>query len=408
MKVGAAMIGFWVSAGAMSVMVAVVLLQALRQANRSLPAARSEDLAIYRDQLAEVDRDLARGVIPADEAGRLRIEVQRRMLDADRAAQPGTAVRPSNPALPALVVVLALVGAGGLYMELGAPGYPDLPIAERLAVADADYRNRPAQATLEGQQPPFTAPADTDKAFLELMDKLRATVASHPDDLKGQELLAQNEAKLGNFAAARVAEQAVIRLKGQDATADDYANLAVMMIYAANGIVSPEAEAALTETLRRSPDNGAARFYLGLMAAQVGRPDKTFTLWKPLLDEGPETAPWIPAIRAQLQDIADAAGIPYTAPQAKGPSASDMANAAQMSPEDRQKMIEGMVGGLETRLMAEGGAVEDWTKLINALGVLGAKDRAAAAYAKAQTAFAGKPGELSALKAAAVAAGLTP
>jgi cytochrome c-type biogenesis protein CcmH len=71
-------------------------------------------------------------------------------------------------------------------------------------------------------------------------------------------------------------------------------------------------------------------------------------------------------------------------------------------------MIEGMVGGLETRLMSEGGVIEDWTKLINALGVLGATERAKAAYAKAQSDFAGKPGELSALKAAAVAAGLTP
>jgi cytochrome c-type biogenesis protein CcmH len=85
-----------------------------------------------------------------------------------------------------------------------------------------------------------------------------------------------------------------------------------------------------------------------------------------------------------------------------------MANAAQMTPEDRQKMIEGMVGGLEARLLAEGGTLEDWTKLINALGVLKASDRAKAAYAKAKVDFAGKPGELSALQAAAVQAGLAP
>jgi cytochrome c-type biogenesis protein CcmH len=146
------------------------------------------------------------------------------------------------------------------------------------------------------------------------------------------------------------------------------------------------------------------------MAAQVGRPDRTFAMWKPLLDEGPEDAPWIAPIRARIQEVADAAGIAYEAADmaqvTKGPNAADMANAAQMSPEDRQKMIEGMVGGLETRLMADGGPVEDWTKLINALGVLGAKDRAKAAYAKAEVAFAGKPGELSALHAAAVQAGV--
>ncbi|OZA08198.1 MAG: c-type cytochrome biogenesis protein CcmI, partial [Rhodobacterales bacterium 17-64-5] len=127
------MIGFWISAGAMGVMVAVVLLQALRQARTSDLPAGAQDLAIYRDQLAEVDRDLARGVIPPDEAGRLRIEVQRRILDLDRKGQPGLAARPSDPAKVAGLVALALAGAGGLYAVLGAPGYPDLPIAERLA-----------------------------------------------------------------------------------------------------------------------------------------------------------------------------------------------------------------------------------------------------------------------------------
>jgi cytochrome c-type biogenesis protein CcmH len=402
------MIGFYLSAGAMAVMVGVVLLQALRRAGAETPQDGAEDLIIYRDQLAEVDRDLARGVLPVEEAGRLRTEVQRRILDAGRALPVKPNLARSHPAMAAGVVILALLGSGLLYLTLGAPGYPDVPIAARLANAEADYKNRPSQDTIEAAQPAFAPPADADKITLDIVQKLRDAVAKRPDDLQGQIYLSQQEGGLGNFAAARKAQQAVIRLKGAQATADDYANLGVMMIYAAQGIVTPEAEAALTETLKRDPTQPAARFYMGLMAAQVGRPDKTFPLWKALLDEGPDTAPWIPVISDRLQEIADAAGIPYQAPQAKGPTAGDMANAAQMSPEDRQKMIEGMVGGLESRLMAEGGAIEDWTKLINALGVLKATDRAKAAYAKAQADFAGKPGELSALRAAATAAGVAP
>jgi len=402
------MIGFYLSAGAMLVMVAAVLLQALRRAATADTPAGAEDLAVYRDQLAEVDRDLARGVLPVEEADRLRTEVQRRILEAGRALPVNPNLAPSHPAMAAGIVIFALLGSGLLYLTLGQPGYPDVPIAARLANAEADYKNRPSQDAIEAAQPAFAPPADADKIALDIIEKLRQAVAKRPDDLQGQIYLAQQEGGLGNFAAARKAQQAVIRLKGAQATADDYANLGVMMIYAAQGIVSPEAEAALTETLKRDPTQPAARFYMGLMAAQVGRPDKTFPLWKALLDEGPDTAPWIPVISDRLQEIADAAGIPYQAPQAKGPTAGDMANAAQMSPQDRQKMIEGMVGGLESRLMAEGGAIEDWTKLINALGVLNATDRAKAAYAKAQADFAGKPGELSALKAAATAAGVAP
>ncbi len=404
------MVGFWISAGAMVVMVAVVLLQALRQAKAAGPAG-VEDLAVYRDQLAEVDRDLARGVLPADEAGRLRIEVQRRMLEADRTPVQAATNRPVSLAWGASLIMLALAGAGVLYLVLGAPGYPDLPIAGRLANAEAEYMNRPHQDDLEARAGPFTPPAGVDQGALDLIGKLRTAVASHPDDLQGQTLLAENEAKLGNYAGARQAQAQVIRLKGDAATAQDYSAQGELMIYAAGGLVTPEAEAALADAVRRDPKDGSARFYLGLMAAQVGRPDRTFALWKPLLDDGPADASWIAPIRARIQEVADAAGIAYTAPVAdagKGPGAADLANAAQMTPEDRQKMIAGMVGGLETRLLAEGGSIEDWTKLINALGVLKASDRAKAAFAKAQTDFAGHPGELSALQAAAVQAGIAP
>ena len=402
------MFGFYLSAGAMVVMVAVVLLQALRRAGTEAAPTGAEDLIIYRDQLAEVDRDLARGVLPPEEAGRLRIEVQRRILETGRSQPDAPNRKASHPALAGSAVVLAVILSGIIYLSLGAPGYPDLPIAERIANSDVEYQNRPSQDTLEAALPAFTPPSDVDKITLDIVEQLRAAVAKNPEALQGQIYLAQQEANLGNYSAARIAQDAVIRLKGAQANADDYANLGVIMVYAAQGIVSPQAEAAFTEALIRTPTHPAARFYLGLMAAQVGRPDKTFPLWKALLDEGPDTAPWIPEITQNLQQIADAAGIPYQAPQAKGPTAGDMADAAQMSAEDRQTMIEGMVGLLEGRLLADGGPIEDWIKLINALGVLNAPDRAKAAYAKAQADFAGQPGELSALKAAATAAGIAP
>jgi cytochrome c-type biogenesis protein CcmH len=397
---------FWVAAAAMTLSVLVLLGQALRRGQ--VAEAAPADLQVYRDQLAEVQRDLARGVISAPEAERVTTEVSRRLLEADRKARATTRPVSDAGAAPALLVtVVVLAGAFGLYQWLGAPGYPDLPLQERLANADEVYRTRPSQDAVEAQTPPPPATDTVDPAFLDLMTKLRAALAERPDDQQGLALLARNEAALGDFVAARVAQAQLIALKGDAATAEDHAALAQYLVAAAGGYVSPEAEQALVATLELDPANGFARYYSGLMFAQVGRPDRTFALWEPLLREGPEDAPWIEPVRSALQDIADRAGIKYQAEQ-KGPDAAAMAAAADMSPEDRQAMIAGMVGQLETRLTDEGGPIEDWTKLITSLGVLGETDRARAAYARATAAFAGDDAGLAALLEAATTAGIAP
>ena len=164
--------------------------------------------------------------------------------------------------------------------------------------------------------------------------------------------------------------------------------------------------AVVGAALTKDPRNGIARYYSGLMFAQVGRPDRSFALWRPLLDEGPDDAPWIAPIRAGIEDVASRAGIRYSLPDNKGPSAADVQAAGEMSAADRQEMIKGMVGQLETRLNAEGGPVEDWVKLINALGVLDEKTRANAALAAARKAYAGQDAALSQIEAAG--AGIAP
>ncbi len=401
--------GFWISAAAMIAMVALVLVQALRQGRaQPLAAPGAEDMGVYRDQLTEIDRDLSRGTLAAAEADRLRTEVQRRMLDADRAA---TKVKPAvtgasfPPTASVVVVVLAAALAG--YYWLGAPGYPDLPLSARIAQADDLYQHRPSQAQAEAAQPAFVPDAKADPKMLELMTKLRNAMATRPDDMVGQSLLARNEAALGNFVAARKAQEAMVRIKGDVATGEDLATLAEAMIYAAGGMITPETEAVLKRCLTVEPHNGSARFYVGLMFAQVGRPDETFKFWQPLLAEGPADAVWIAPIRARIAAVAAEAGINYTLPPvSKGPDAAAVAAAAQMTASDRQAMIRTMVDGLEARLKSEGGPVEDWAKLITSLGVLEDMDGAQTAYDAAQVAYVGKPGELAALRAAAVQAGI--
>ncbi|WP_430463974.1 c-type cytochrome biogenesis protein CcmI [Tabrizicola sp.] len=400
---------FWAIAVVLTGMVGVLMVQALRRGGEVV--AEHPDLKVYRDQLAEVDRDLARGTLQEDEAQRLRIEVSRRLLEADRALKQVEPPAPTGNIIWAGGLVLAVLGGSlWLYNDLGAPGYADLPLESRFAAADMAYKTRPAQAEVVASLPSVT-PRDPGAEFTSLMDKLRAAVVERPDDAMGLELLARNEMALGNFDAAYEAQAKLLALLEASANPDQHFAAAQILIAQANGYVSPEAEAHLIDVLRRDPKHGMARYMVGLMFAQNDRADRAFELWQGLVDEGPQDAPWVAAARADIETAALQAGIPYTLPDPPalpGPNAEDMAAAQDLAPEDRAAMIEGMVGQLEERLMDKGGPVDEWVRLLNALRVLDQTDRGRAALRAGEVNLAADPAALKTLRDAAAAAGFAP
>ncbi len=406
---------FWSVAFALAGLVAVFLLLAFRRGRESAADAAAFDLQVYRDQLREVDKDVARGILSAEDAERARVEISRRILEADRALSEGRAVaeapRMATLAVGALSAACVVVGATWLYTRIGAPGYPDLPLQDRIEMAEAARANRPAQADAEsGLGAPRTSP-DLNTEYLELMTRLRAVVAERPNDVQGLALLARNEANLGNFAAAHSAQARLVAVKGAEANAADYADLAEMRILAAGGYVSPEAEEALSAALARDPRNGAARYYTGLLFAQTGRPDLAFRFWRALLAEGPPDAPWIGPIRLQIEEIALRAGqhnfrLPPVAAPTRGPTPEQMEAVRDMDPEAQAEMIRGMVSGLAERLANEGGPPAEWAQLIRAYGILGEAERVAPVVAEARRVFAGNSAALAEIDAAARDAGL--
>ncbi|MCA0273657.1 MAG: c-type cytochrome biogenesis protein CcmI [Proteobacteria bacterium] len=402
---------FWIAATLLASAIAALLLWTLARRDTVTRTAAEADIGVYRDQLAEIARDAERGTIGAAEAERSRTEIARRILEADRAmvAAAGKGGGAGPVLVPSVMVVGALAAAVLVYERVGAPGYPDMPIAGQIALAEEIRAKRPSQAEAQAAAKlPLPPPPAPD--FATLMERLRKAVQERPGDLTGQELLARNETALGNFGAAAAAQIQVIGLKANDANADDYARLADLHILATGGYVSPEAELAAGEALARDPKNGPARFYLGLMWAQTGRPDHAFRLWRALLEEGPEEAPWIAPIREQIEFLAAASGVDYTPPAPmsalSGPSAEDVSAASEMSAADRAEMIKGMVVQLSERLYSQGGSPEEWARLISSLGVLGDKDKAKEAWGKAQAAFAGQDAAIEALRQAAAEAGV--
>lgn len=407
------MLSFWIVATLITVTVLAILARALlRGAQEEVESRAASDVAVYRAQLEEVDRDVARGVIAASDAERVHAEIARRLIAADKAEVAEHRTVATGPATMALaVIIVSVLGSVASYWWIGAPGYGDMALRDRIAFAEEVRVNRPKQEVAETSLPPFVDPVEIDARYKQLLTQLRDTVAQRPDDIQGHVLLAQQERRIGNFIAAKDAQMQVLTLKGAAVTAQDLADLGEMQVLAAGGYVSPEAEMSLRAALAQDPRNGVGRYYLGLMLAQTGRPDQAFRIWDGLLRAGPEDAAWIPPILEQIEELAQLAGVKYSIPDigdnsVRGPSAEDIENAADMTPAERMDMIGSMVAGLSQRLATDGGPARDWARLISSLGVLGEWERAAAIHANAAEVFADDPAAMDLINQAGRDAGV--
>lgn len=403
-------LAFWITTVLLALVVSgLFVIALLRRPDKSEEAA-DYDMRVYRDQLTEIDRDLERGVLTQEDANRVRTEVSRRILAADAQRTVDTDFTRGAPRIVASVVALVLVGGSvalykgiGPINGLGAPGYTDLALAERITFAESLRDSRPSQARAEASLTASPPVAEFNADYVQLVQTLRDTVAERPDDIQGHALLVQNESNLGNFVAAYQSQERIIELKREEVTVEDLTGYTDLLILAAGGYVSPEAEQAARVVLTRDPNNGIARYYIGLMLAQTGRPDMAFRIWDRLLQIGPESAPWIAPILEQIPEMAQHAGVNYQIPTIgnrrtsaanNGPTAADIEAAGEMTGAERIQMIEGMVSGLSDRLATSGGSAEEWAQLIGALGVLGRTDQAFAIYKNAETVFAGDPSSL--------------
>jgi cytochrome c-type biogenesis protein CcmH len=301
--------------------VGVLLVPLLR--TRLPSSSRFEgELSIYRDQLAEIDRERAAGTLPAADASAARTEIERRILAAaDHAEVPKPAASPTlhkllPPALALLIPLLAL----GLYLQIGHPGVPSAPFV--------------AGARPPAEQPPLDIAG--------MVAAARARVAAQPDDPDAQSTL------------------------GEALTVE------------ADGTVPPSAVEAFTKALAARPGDPRALYYLGLHEAQSGDSRAALERWRSLEARSPPNAPYLPMLRAEMERVAKAAGIDM--PQ---PSREQVEAMQSLTPEQRQQAIRGMVEGLAAKLKDNPNDRAGWLRLANAWKVLGENASAADAYAHA-------------------------
>jgi cytochrome c-type biogenesis protein CcmH len=362
---------------ALALMTAAAVLAVLWPLSRRGRELRSgSDVAVYRDQLEEIERDRAAGLIADNEAAGAKVEVSRRLIAAADApaASPGNAaaVTRRRRAVAVAALVALPLGAVGIYLALGSPLLPDQPLAARVVEARAN------------------------QSMETLIAQVEAHLAQRPDDGRGWEVIAPVYLRLGRFDDAVKARRNALRLNGD--SAERQAALGEALVFGANGVVTAEAKSAFEKAVALDPAHVQARYFLGLAAEQDGNRARAAATWRTLIESAPPDAPWIEFVRGALARV-EGAGASAGAAGAgggagSGPSEEQVAASSELSPEQRKLMIQGMVDRLAERLNRDSSDVEGWLRLVRSYMVLGQADKARAAAADARRALAGDPNKL--------------
>ena len=365
----------WIAMAILTAAASLTVLMPLYRARRA--ATPAPEVSIYRDQLRELDREVGDGLVPAGEANAARTEISRRLLRAADASGMATPEGEGMRRPAALVAIVAIpVAALGLYLFLGSPSLPDQPLAARLA-----------------------APPDTQDVAA-LVARVESHLAKDPDDGRGWELLGPVYLRLGRNDDAAKAFANSIRTLGS--TSEREADLGEAIVRANDGTVTADARKAFERAGVLDPKSLRPRFYTALALSQDGRKDEAVAAWKALLAEAPAGgAAWADVARSALAELEAPAGAPTP-----GPTADDVKAAADMSAEDRQAMIAGMVETLSERLKTDPGDADGWARLVRSYMVLGDRPKAEEALARARLALAQDPDKLSIVESEAKAKGL--
>jgi cytochrome c-type biogenesis protein CcmH len=374
---------FWLAAILLTALAVASVLVPLTRRQRPLSGAAANDLEVYRDQLAEIDRDAERGLIGPGESEEARAEIGRRILRIagaeEGAGRPGGSKAHISRVVAFAAVVSVPLVSWALYGLIGSPDLPSQPLAARLSTD-------PEKAPIE-----------------ELLARAEAHLQANPEDGRGWEVLAPVYFRIGRYADAVNAYSQAIRLDG--ATAARESGLGEAIAAASGGLIVADAQNAFRRALALEPANAKAQFYLASALAQQGQIAEAAAAWKAMRQGLPADSPWLGAVDQALAEADRRLAAADKAPAA-GPTRSEMDAAADMSAEDRDAMIAGMVAKLDERLKQNPRDWEGWQRLVRSYVVLGKQDEARDALARGVAALGEESSEAATLQVFAESLGL--
>ena len=232
-----------------------------RRASRQKADRKAANLAIFRDQLAELEREKADGTLADTDFDQARNELQRRLLEeveptADDAANPGAGA-PSRKLAVAILFLLPVAALLG-YGMLGNPRALD-----------------PAQTAA-----PQAMSADK---INEMVAALAEKMKANPDDLQGWLMLARSYKTMGRYGEAVEAYSKAEKLIDEDPNLlASYAETIAMAN--GNGLQGKPAE-LVKKALKLDPKHGHSLFLAGAAAMEAGDAKAGIAYWEALLPQ---------------------------------------------------------------------------------------------------------------------------
>ncbi|KXB29785.1 hypothetical protein AT959_17840 [Dechloromonas denitrificans] len=220
---------------------------------------KEANLAIFRDQLTELEREKDNGTLADSDFEQAKRELQRRLLEE---VEPATAEAtvpashgPSRKTAIALLLLLPILGLLG-YGILGNPRALD-----------------PAQTVAKPQMTP--------EQINGMVAKLAERMQANPDDLKGWLMLARSYKTMGRYEEAAAAYGKAEKLVNEDP--DLLAAYAETIAMARGEGLKGKPIQLVEKALKLDPKHGHSLFLAGAGAMEAGDNKKGIAYWEALL-----------------------------------------------------------------------------------------------------------------------------